>query len=180
MAATVTIRRLTGAGPTSTDITSANTVASTSDSPTPGTTNPIPIPPSGNKYSFWVSTRLHVTVGPTGTIDNLKWYSDAVSFGTGVTVYGAKASTGAAAGYREATGTAGDTGDLLNGTNHTGLDAATVDVTTLTSGSPLALTGSTTGTGEFGDFMILQFDVGSTTVAGATAQNTMSWQYDET
>lgn len=184
MAATLLIKRLTGTGGSEveTDITSANTVASTSDSPTPGSANPIPIPPSGNKYSFWVSTRLNCTVTPVGTVDNLKFYSDGVSFGTGITVKAAKASTGANAGYRIAAGTVGDTGTLLNQTNHTGLDAAPVDVTTLVVGSPLTLTGSITNptTGLFGDLMVVQFDVTSTTVPGATAQNTMSWQYDET
>ena len=49
MAATVTIRRWTGAsgGPTKTDITSSNTRMSTADDPNPGTSNPVPIPGAG-------------------------------------------------------------------------------------------------------------------------------------
>ena len=95
MAATVLINRLTGTGgsETETDITSGTTRASTSDAPAPGTSDPIPIPSGADNYSFWVTTRLETTVAPTGTIDNIRWYSDAASFGTGATVVGADAST---------------------------------------------------------------------------------------
>lgn len=184
MAATVIIERHVGTatadgGTTKTDITSINTRASVADvHKTTETTDPIPIPAAGTNYSAWVSTRLNVTGAPTGTIDNLKWFSDGSSFGTGVTVVGADASTGATVGYREAT--TGPTTELTQ-VNHTGLDAAPVDVTTLTSGLPRALGGSITATtGRFGDLFVYQFQVGSTASAGATAQNTFSWQYDET
>ena len=96
MAATVTIRRWTGASgsPVKTDITGGTTRASTSDSPTPGTSNPIPIPGSGTKYSYWVSTRLSADTTPTGTINNIRWYADgANNFGTGVTCVGNTATT---------------------------------------------------------------------------------------
>lgn len=185
MAATVIIERHTGTavadgGTTKTDITSGNTRASTSDAPAPGTSDPIPIPGAGTNYSFWVSTRLNITGGTFGTVDNLRWYSDAASFGTGVTVNGADASTGATVGYREATGTQGTTGTELTQVNHTGLDAAPVDVTGLTSGSPRSLGGSTSSTGRFGDLFVYQFAVGTSASAGTTNQNTFTWQYDET
>lgn len=185
MAATVIINRHTGAGTsnggtTFTAITSGNTRASTSDAPVPGTSDPIPIPGAGTNYSYWVSTRLQCTVAPSGTIDNLQWYSDATGFGTGVTVNGADASTGVDAGYRIATGTQGTTGTQLTTGNHTGLDAAPVDVTTLTSGSPRALGGSTTTTAHFGDLFVYQFAVGTTASAGTTPANTFTFQYDET
>lgn len=184
MAATVIIERHTGAatadgGTTKDDITSINTRASVVDThKTTETTDPIPIPGAGTNYSAWVSTRLNVTGAPTGTIDNLNWYSDAASFGTGVTVVGADASTGATVGYREAT--VGPPTELTQ-VNHTGLDAAPVDVTGLTSGSPRALGGSITATtGRFGDLFVYQFQIGTGASAGATASNTFTWQYDET
>jgi hypothetical protein len=185
MAATILINRHTGAGTANggtvfTDITSGNTRASTSDAPTPGTSDPIPIPGAGNNYSFWVSTRLQSTVAPSGTVDNLRWYSDAAGFGTGVTVSGADASTGADVGYRIGVGTQGTTGTQLTTGNHTGLDAAEVDVTGLTSGSPRTLGGSTTTTEHFGDLFVYQFDVGTTASAGTTPANTFTFQYDET
>jgi hypothetical protein len=184
MPATVLIRRKTGAGPTSTDITSINTRANAEDAhTTAGVANSIRIPAAGTNYSFWVTTRLDVTVTPAGTIDNLRWFTDGSNnFGTGVTCKGAKASTGANAGYRQATGTVGTTGDILNGTNHTGLDEATADVFGFTSGSPKSLTGTISNptTGQFGDHWVYQIEVASTASPGATAAETFTWRYDET
>lgn len=184
MPATVQIVRKTGAGPTSTDISSLNTRANAEDThTTAGTTNPIRVPAAGSNFSYWVTTRLNVTVTPAGTIDNLRWFADgANNFGTGVTCLGAKASTGATAGYREATGTPGTTGTELNQTNHTGLDEAPVDVFTYTSGAPKALTGTITNpsTGQFGDHFVYQMVIGTTAGPGVTAQETFTWRFDET
>jgi hypothetical protein len=184
MAATVQIHRKTGVAPGSgADITSINTRAATIDAHSAdNTAQPIQIPTVGSNYSYWVTTRLNVVVGPAGTINNLRWFADgANNFGTGVTVIGAKASTGANAGYRQATGTPGTTGVELNQTNHTGLDAAAANVFTHTSGSPLSLAGSTSGTGEFGDHFVYQIVVGSTAAPGELpVDETLTWRYDET
>lgn len=185
MAATVTIRRWTGASGsiTKTNITSVVTRASTSDDPNPVSASPIPIPPSGTKYSFWVSTRLSADTTPDTLIDNLKWYADgANSFGTGVTCKGADASTGADSGYREAEGTEGDTGTQLTEGNHSGLDATPFDVFTKTSGSPHTLGGSISNpsTGDFGDLMVWQIEVDDTASPGTLSSETFTFQYDET
>lgn len=186
MAATVQIVRKTGAGPgTPTDITSINTRANAEDAHSvAGTSNAIRIPSSpGTNYSFWVTTRLNVTVTPAGTIDNLRWFTDGANgFGTGVTASGAKASTGADAGYRIATGTVGTTGTELTQGNHSGLDEAPADVFGHTSGTPKALTGSITNpsTGEFGDHWVYQIEVDETAGPGATPQETFTWRFDET
>lgn len=185
MAATVQIVRKTGAAPgTATDITGINTRANAEDAhSTAGTSNPIRIPAAGTNYSFWVTTRLNVTVTPTGTIDNLRWFTDGINnFGTGVTCKGAKASTGVDAGYRQATGTAGTTGTQLTQANHSGLDEAPADIFTFTSASPKSLTGSISNptTGQFGDHWVYQTEVGTTASPGATGQETFTWRYDET
>lgn len=184
MAATVQIVRKTGAGPTATDITGINTRANAEDAHSvAGTSNPIRIPAAGTNYSYWVTTRLNVTVTPAGTIDNLRWFTDGANgFGTGVTCVGAKASTGAAAGYREATGTPGTTGTELTQANHTGLDEAPADVFGFTSGAPKSLVGSITNpsTGEFGDHWVYQIAVASTAGPGATPSETFTFRYDET
>lgn len=186
MAATVLIRRKTGptGSITSTDITNINTRANAEDAhSTAGTTNPIQIPTSGTKYSYWVSTRLDVTVTPAGTVDNFKWFTDGANgLGTGVTAKGAKASTGADAGYREATGTPGDTGTQLTQGNHSGLDEAPADLFTFTSGSPKSLTGSIANpnTGQVGDHWVYQIEVGTTASPGATPAETFTFRYDET
>lgn len=185
MAATVQIVRKTGVAPgVAANITSLNTRANADDvNSVASTTNPVRIPAAGTNYSFWVSTRLNVTVTPSGTIDNLKWFTDGTNnFGTGVTCKGAKASTGADAGYRQAVGVVGTSGTQLTMVNNTGLDAAPVDVFTFTSGSPLALTGSLSNpaTGEFGDFLVYQIEVGTLATPGPTGAESFTFRYDET
>ena len=179
MAATVTIRRLTGAGPTSTDITSINTRANAEDAhSTAGTTNPIQIPAAGTNYSFWVVTQLSVDVTPAGTINNIKWYTDGANgFGTGVTC---KMNT--ATGYVQATGTTGTTGDQLTTGAYATLAGAPTDAFAFTSGSPKSVTGtmSNPSTGALGDRVVYQIEVGTTAGPGATPQETFTWKYDET
>lgn len=67
MAATVLIRRLTGAGPTATDITSINTRAVTDDSHSTNTTsNPIPIPSVGSTAITNATNATPIVVTATG------------------------------------------------------------------------------------------------------------------
>lgn len=177
MAATVLIRRLTGAGPTATDITSINTRANAEDAhTTAGTSNSILVPAAGTNYSYWVVTRLDVTAITAGTVDNVKWYTDGSNnFGTGVTCKGNTAT-----GYVQATGTAGTTGIQLTTGNYATLAGAPSDVFAYTSGSPLSVSGTTTGTGQFGDRVVYQIEVGTTAASGATATETFTWKYDDT
>ena len=176
MAATVLIRRLTGAGPTATDITSINTRANAYDThSTADTTSPIQIPAAGTNYSYWVVTRLDCTVAPTTAINNIKWYTDGSNgMGTGVTV---KVNT--ATGYVQATGTTGVTGTQLTTGNYATLAGAPTDAFAYTSGSPLSVTGSTSTTGQFGDRVVYQVEVGTTATPGATSAETFTWRYDE-
>lgn len=145
------------------------------DNGTVDTANPVPAVTTS--YSYWVSTRLDVTVAAANDVTNLKWYSDGVSAGTGLTVSGAKASTGANSGYRQATSAI-----VLNNTNHTGLDVASAtDVSTYTSGSPLAIVGTRgTSTGFFGDYFVYQLAATSSASPGPMTARTYTWQYDET
>lgn len=181
MPATVLIRRLTGAGPTATDITSINTRANTTDAHTPAdTSNPIKVPTSGTKYSYWVVTRLDATVTPAGTINNIKWYTDGTnSYGTGITC-----SVGTATGYTQASGTPGDTGIVLSVGNYATWTLGNADAFTYNSGAPLSVTGSISNptTGQFGDRVVYQVNVETTAgpgVAPATPE-TFTWQFDET
>lgn len=179
MAATILIRRLTGAGPTATDITSINTRANAEDAhTTAGTSNPILIPAAGTNYSYWVVTRLDATVTPTGTVNNLKWYTDGGNgLGTGVTC-----RVGTATGYTQATGTAGTTGTELTVGNYATFTLGNSNAFTYTSGSPLSVTGSVSNptTGQFGDRVVYQIEVGTTAAPGATGSETFTWRYDET
>lgn len=177
MAATVQIVRLTGAGPTATDITSINTRANAEDThTTAGTSNSILVPAAGTNYSYWVVTRLNVTAITAGTVDNIKWYTDGSNnFGTGVTCKGNTAT-----GYTQATGTAGTTGLQLTTGNYATLAGAPTDVFAYTSGSPLSVSGTTTTTGQVGDRVVYQIEVGTTAASGATATETFTWRYDDT
>ena len=179
MAATVTIRRWTGSSgsPTKTDITSINTRANAEDThTTSGTTNSILIPTSGSNYSYWVSTRLSVDAITSGTVDNLKWYTDGSNnFGTGVTCIGNTASS-----YVQATGTAGQTGIELTTGNHASLAGSPSNVFSYTSGSPASVTGSTSTTGDTGHFFVYQIVIASNAASGATASETFTWKYDDT
>lgn len=185
MPATVVINRWTGASsaPTKTNITGSNTVANAEDNAFLGTTaanstNPIRIPSAGTtNYSYWVVTRLNATVAPSGTINNIKWYSDgANSFGTGVTCNGREASS-----YIQAIGAQGTTGSLLNTTNYTTLSGTSVDVFSYTSAASASIGGSLVATtGDFGSFFVYQMNIGSSAQPGTTGQETFTWSYDET
>lgn len=181
MPATVTIRRWTGStgSPTKTDITSINTRANAEDAhSTAGTTNPIQIPSSGTNYSYWVATRLSADTSPSGTINNIRWYTDGANgFGTGVTC---KMNT--ATSYVQATGTPGETGTQLTTGNYSTLAGAPSNAFGFTSASPKTVSGSINNpsTGDFGDFAVYQIEVGTTAGPGATATETFTWKYDET
>lgn len=177
----VQIRRWTGTSgsETKTDITSINTRANAEDThSTSGTSNPIRVPAAGTNYSYWVATRLFFSGSGTGTINNVKWYTDGANgFGTGVTC---KMNT--ATGYVQATGTPGTSGTQLTVGNYATLAGAPADAFTFTSGSPKSVTGSVTNPSstEISDFVVYQFEVATTAGAGATPTETFSWQYDST
>lgn len=179
MVASVKINRLTGAGPTATEITSSNTRANTADAhSTNDTASPIEIPTSGTNYSYWVTARLEATTAPDNLIDNVEWFTDgANSYGTGIT-----AKVGTATGYTQATGTTGKTGIVLNSTNYSTLSATTADMFSKTSAAPLAVAGTTTGTGQFADRVVYQVEVSTNATPGTkpASPETISWRYDET
>jgi hypothetical protein len=175
----VKIKRWTGSTPDKTDITSINTRANATDShSTGGTTHSILIPDSGTNYSYWVTTGLYYDGSGTGTINNLEWFASADPFDadTGVTGVVNKVDS---IEYDQATGTEGETGDLL--TDHTNITTA-LAMGDQTTASPLALDGSVTDPSDedFGDLVVYQLEVGPTASAGATSQVTCTFRYDTT
>jgi hypothetical protein len=175
----VQIRRLTGAGPTGTDITSINTRLNAEDAhTTAGASNSILKPSSGTNYSYWCVTRLFFNGAGTGTINNIEWFTDGANgLGTG---RGLVVNT--ATGYVQATGTAGETGTELTVGNYATLAGAPADAFSETTGSPLAVSGSVTdpSTEYFGDYVVMQATVADTASAGASSAETISWRYDTT
>lgn len=189
MAATVTINRYTGAGPTSTVIP-ANTVVTLNDSPQmqsdagqAGVLNPIPIPAAGVNRSFWCTTGLEVTVAPTTAINNVRWYTDGSNgFGTGVTcdVPLSPNETIVRASYDQATGTT-ITGDAL--TTHAAVTAVqSAFVHQLAGSNELVVGNGSIGntTGALGDFVVYQFVVAAGAAPGPTNQEQFTWAFDET
>jgi hypothetical protein len=178
MAATVLIKRLTSTAPGqsgSTDITSINTRMKQNDThATGGTDNPVPAVTTS--YSFWITTQLECTVTPTTLVDNLRWFSDGSNIGTGLVINGQTATTYVIAA----------SAIVLNTTNYTGLTGAPVDVVTLTSGAPKAVTGSISNpsTGYIGGttngMFVYQLAATASAAAGPTATETFTWRYDET
>ncbi len=186
MVATVIIERLTGPAGTivRTAITTLNTRANTADAhSTNDTASPIEIPSAGTNYSYWVNTQLNCTVTPDNLIDNLEWFTDGVnSYGTGI---GLTVAQAALASYTLAPGTPGVTGTILTDANYSGgtlTPATPTDAFAETTGSPLAVTGSTSGTGAFGNIVVLQVTVTTTATPGTkpATPETLTWRYDET
>ena len=174
MAATVSVKEVNGAS-AGTPSTVTNVRLCTADAYNPGTGNPLVKPSSGDNYSYWKSLYLNADSTPSGTINNLKWYTDGTIGWTGVVLYAGVSDT-----YDQATGTEGTTGDEANA-GHSATPTMT-DAATYTSAAPLALTGSISNddTGKISQYLILQAKVTTSAVAGALAAETATFSYDET
>lgn len=158
----------------------------TADDATIDTNNPIQKPSAGTKYSYWKHMYLKCATAPSTKCDNIKFYTDGSGFGTGITLKvgdetPTKNSSPSSAGYDPATGTPGDTGDVMTG--HTDVTAST-DAFSFTSASPKSVSISETDSlinaiGETTDYLIFQAEVGTTATAGDKADETLVWRFDE-
>ena len=166
MAATIQIISLHGAtGSTETQVDGGTMRFKAADDDTANTSNPLVIPGAGSIYSYIKQIRFKCTVAPSNLVDNLKFYTDGSNgLGTGVGITG---KTYVAGSYINPA-TQGQT--QLSGTTN---------IFTYTSGSPLAVSGSTSGTGLFSDIIALQMDVASTAGQGTTPSETLTFSYDE-
>jgi len=190
MVATVAVFVETGpnATPVETDTTALgppNIRFKTADDSTIDANNPIPIPASGTKRSFWKHIFLKAISGSFTQIDNVKFFTDGTGFGTGIVVnVGDETPTknsGSTAGYDQATGTVGDDGDEL--TTHTNITTKT-DAFTFNSTTPKTVSISESGaiidaTGETTNYVVGQMDVASTAGPGDLPNETWTFQYDE-
>lgn len=168
----VKIRRWTGASgsETKSDITDTNTRYLASDEHTvAGETNSVLVPDTGNNYSFKVTTRLYYDGTGTGTVDNIKWFTDGTNnLGTGVNLNVKTAST-----YSQATGTENETGDEMTGGS---------DAFSYTEDNPLEVAGSVTDPAneDFGDFVECQGVLDPTAEAGVKPQEQITFRFDST
>lgn len=170
MAATYQVVYYTGSGPTENNWPAGGLFHLGDTTPTsPGSATAIPVPPSGNTWSWRKSLKLKVTATPVGSVANLRWFSDAVAVGTGITMLVKKITA-----YTQAS--AGDAAAALTSSS---------DAVTYTSASPLSVNAGTvlsnpsTGVGTQ-DYIEMQMQVASTAAAGVTAARTYSYRVDET
>jgi hypothetical protein len=167
MAATVSIKECNGTGPTATTVTALRFC--TTDVYNPGTNYPLVKPGTGStNYSYKKSLYLNADTTPTGTINNVKFYSDGNIGWTGVTIQAKTSAT-----YSQATGTQGTTGAQMTGG---------ASVASHTSAAPLSVNGtlSNPSTGKISDYVELQAVISDTAVAGTLSSETLTFQYDVT
>jgi len=150
------------------------------DNPTIDALDPMPIPAAGTEYSRWKQIYLKCTTAPSTKVDNVKFYTDAGDFGTGITV-----KVGDGVQVHSSTATTGydvsDANEVI--TNHTDVAAAT-DAFSYTSGAPRTCTISEASAqidaiDETTDYLVLSMEVGTTASPGDLANETFTWQYDE-
>lgn len=158
----------------------------TADDATIDTNNPIPIPSSGTKYSYWKQIYLYCGTAPSTKVDNIRLWSDGGGFGTGIVVKAGDefpVKTNALnTGYEVATGTPGDTGTEMVAA-HAGLTGST-DMFSFTDGAGLAVSINEAGSiidaiGETSNYVVLQMEVADTASPGDLADETLTFQYDE-
>jgi hypothetical protein len=161
------------------------------------TTHPIPIPTSGNNYSFWAHVYLKITVAPSTSITNIRLYCDgAIGWGTATLRVG-KRDTGdngcpmggqsGTTQYQQAVVDAGnaDSGYEIGRTTYGHAYYRTqttpsVSIVSYISSAPLTLdntsTYTTTGVTKAA---VLQVMVPSTATQGAQASETLTFMYNE-
>lgn len=167
MAATIQIQEMSALA-TGVNKTSGTVRFKAADNNVVDTNNPLQIPGSGSIYSYTKKIRPYMSVAPSVSVNNFKWYTDgANSFGTGISV------------------TAKNLGNTW-GANYNILMSGGTDLFTYTSGAPL--NGSTTNAGPYlpaannsniGDLIELQMAVASTASNGQLAAETLTLAYDE-
>lgn len=181
MAATVIIESCHGAtvGGAPTDVTGAGCRFKLADNDTVDLNNPIPKPAASNTWSWRKSFRIKVTATPDGSISNLKWFTDGLSWGTGVTL---RAHSRPVANYTQAS--ASDESAVIA----TGGGSSVVDAATLTSGAYLSmnsggtiLSNPSTGYGTQ-DLFECQLEVASTASHGikpSSGSRVITARFDE-
>lgn len=163
MAATVIVNEFHGptATPVKTNKTSGTVRFKNADNATVDLNDPMVIPTAGTDISYEKILRLNAT-GTFTSISNYKFYTDGANgLGTGVDVlykkegaYGTPIEPGGTTGF--------------------------ATIFTATSGTPVTLgTPAVTAVGDFGDFLTMILTVGSTASQGTTAQETLTFAWDE-
>lgn len=179
MAATVSTRELSGAGPTPTTITTL--FFQTIDQVASDSTNILMRPLAGNNYSFWKTMYLNAESTPVTQINNVKVWSDGTIGWTGIT-YNIANETPVIGSYVQASGTIGLTGDALINANHPAITGVTNIETYATEGSAKTVPGSISNpdVGQISNLIIVQLIIGTSAIPGDLSSEVLTWGYDET
>lgn len=168
MAATVEVIVFNGAGATETIITSATVRMKRADNNALDELNPVPIPTAGFNFSFRKNFRIRIDVSPDNNIQNLRFFSDGASLGTGREILFLQSAS-----YVQGSGA--DESAAISAVN----------VDTHTSGSPKVINGGTvisnpaTGFGTQ-DFVQLQMQLSSSALVGdPVAAKGLIYRFDE-
>lgn len=167
MAATVSVTRFHGAGP-SEDAAISQLIFKWADDNTDDTNDPI-VRGASNVWSWAKSAKLKIDATPDNDITNLRFFSAAANFGgshTGVSMLA----------VAEGSYTQGSSGDE---------SAARGSMANRLEGSPLVVNAGTvisnpsTGFGTQ-DFTVMQLQIDNTVPAGASSTQTQTYRYAET
>ena len=160
---------------TETDITGLTCKFKRADEDANDLVGKIARPASGSNFSWRKTMRLKATVSPAGDLSNLRFFSDATAWGTGITHWAHTIPVGE---YTQASA-ADETAKIDQGGG-----SAVTNSTSFTSASPLVvnagvvLTNPTTGYGTQ-DAVEQQVEVASTAAMGTTTARTMTYRVDE-
>lgn len=165
MAAVLEIRSLHGGSAGSPNgglTTSSGTIRMKSaDNDTADTNNPLVKPSSGTNYSYEKWLQLYATTGPSNVVNNIRFHRAAGSPSTGITDYYAERTQ--AQGY-----------EVPVQTNRYATTSMPTSATVLTNNN-----GDQTGTGHYGPFIVLQWAISTSAVAGTQSALTYRFTYDE-
>jgi hypothetical protein len=182
MAATINIREWNGpfATPVKTNKDGTTCRFKSADTPTVNTSNPVIIPGSGQQYSFEKWLRFYIgATPPSSYIENLKFYTDGSGpLDTGVVLWGTPLAAWATPVEPS---NANDPPHLGTGGTATTTPAATAYTAYPGTGTAMALsTGTITGTStDVGSFCVLCLEVNSGASPGVSANDNVTFQYDE-
>ncbi len=147
--------------------------------------DPMTIPTAGTNYSRWKQIYLKcTTTAPDTQVDNVRFFTDAGDFGTGITVNVGTSfptkNSGSNAGYEIA-----DVEDQAMLTPGHGGVSAIADAFSFTTGAPLSgpsiseTSSIIDATDEMTDYLVLQMEVISTASPGDLTNETFTFRYDE-
>lgn len=173
MPATVQLRVFHGASPgLGADVTGDTLRFKRADNDTQDAVDPVPIPASGDAYSWRKVVKLVATTAPSNRLANLRFFSGGESLGTGRTVLFSRTGSYVQPSIADQDGPIGgtDVDDLTSGAPEV-IQAGTF----ISSGDSFPYDG-----GALQDYVNLQMKLASNALAGAAAAaKTLTYRYDE-